>query len=74
MGYVDSIDVNKFPKQSEMVGNKVIVCFHYNLDMRLRGKLLRDDMEAPFVTIIKLEDGRYVLGTECMWSIPLIAK
>lgn len=36
---------------------------------RERGVIVRDDDEPPYVTIIKLESGRYVLATECRYRI-----
>ncbi len=33
------------------------------------GVIVRDDKEEPGEKIIKLDDGRYVLATECQYSI-----
>ncbi len=68
MGIVDNIDYNTFPKQGPMLGKEVIVCFKYNTKEVIKGIFVRDDTEEPFIEIIKLEDDRYVLTTECMWS------
>lgn len=65
MGCYDNITRDKFPKQGDWVGKEVDVCFHYNTMKKIKGVHVRDDREAPFVGIIKLEDGRYVLTTEC---------
>ena len=47
------------------------MAFHHDLSRTVRGRIVRNDAEAPFVTIIALlDDGRYVLDTECQHSIP----
>lgn len=68
MGCHENISYEKFPKQSGAVGMEAEVCFYYNTAQTLRGVIVRDDREAPAITIIRLEDGRHVLGTECQYS------
>jgi hypothetical protein len=34
----------------------------------LMGEVVRDDIEAPYIMIIRLDDGRHVLATECQWQ------
>lgn len=67
MGCVDTIDAAKFPKQGAWVGMQVRVCFHYDTARTMPGLVVRDDAEEPGLMIIKLDDGRYVLSTECQW-------
>jgi len=77
MGCYDNIGHDKFPKQGSHLGKKAEVCFHFNTNELISGKVVRDDMESrkvgehesPGLTIIALEDGRYVLSTECQYSI-----
>lgn len=77
MGCYDNIGYNEFPKQGSHLGKKAEVCFHFNTNELIAGKVVRDDMESrkvgehesPGLTIIELEDGRYVLATECQYSI-----
>ncbi len=68
MGIVKNVGLNEFPKQGSMFGKKVKVCFRYDLKNQIDGEIVRDDIEEPFVTIIKLKDGRFVLSTECMYG------
>lgn len=68
MGSVDNITHDTFPKQGSWLGNKVKVCFHYDTNHRIGGVIVRDDVEEPFVTIFKLDDGRYVLSSECQYQ------
>lgn len=69
MGTHPNIDLDKFPKQGRLFGKKVQVCFHYNSSDTVNGKVVRDDAEDPFVTIIKLSDGRFVLDSECQYHV-----
>lgn len=69
MGCVKSIGFDKFPEQGAWVGKRVKVCFHYDTQNAIGGEIVRDDVEFPAVTIIRLDDGRYVLATECQYSL-----
>ena len=68
MSAVRNISFDKFPKQGGHVGREAKVCFHYDTSKTLKGVIVRNDREEPFLTIIKLEDGRHVLATECQYS------
>lgn len=68
MGCVETITADRFPKQGSQVGRVVVVIFHYDTSQRLRGRILRDDMEAPWETLIMLEDERIVRASECQYS------
>lgn len=70
MGAVNSIRFDAFPRQGDAVGCRVTVFFHYDTSRGIEGVVVRDDMERPFETIIKLDDGRYVRGAECQHSLP----
>lgn len=74
MGCVQNISATEFPRQSDKLHQNVKVCFHYNTDVTFTGKVIRDDMEFPHITIFQLEDNRVVLATECMWSPLPIAE
>ena len=71
MGSHSNITIDKFPRQSTGfagVGKRVEVCFHYDSSRTICGVIVRSDEEEPGRAIIKLDDDRYVLTTECMWS------
>jgi len=68
MGCVKNIDYDHFPKQGPYVGKSVSVCFNYDTAKRIPGVIVRDDYEEPWLGIIALENGRYVLTTECQYS------
>lgn len=72
MGYLENISYENFPNQSDKVGGRVSVCYHYDTSKLHDGVIVRDDREAPFETIIKLDNGRYVRGTECQYTFPKI--
>ncbi|PCJ11106.1 MAG: hypothetical protein COB04_19575 [Gammaproteobacteria bacterium] len=68
MGSKINIDYDKFPLQSSEVGQEVNVCFHRDIEHCIDGVIVRADREKPFVTIIRLSDGRHVLDTECQYQ------
>ena len=68
MGNLENITATTFPKQGKHLGRGCIVTFHYARTPELFGAIVRDDMENPWSTIIRLDDGRYVLATECQYS------
>ena len=67
MGVENNIDYYNFPKQGHYLHKNVAVCFKYDTEKILYGYVVRDDIEKPFITIIRLLDGRHVLATECMY-------
>lgn len=69
MGVVDTISATTFPRQGPDLGGRVVVCFNYG-PPDLFGTVVRSDREHPLRTIIRLDDGRHVLSTECQRSLP----
>ena len=69
MGVQQNISADTFPKQGVFLKKKVVVYFKYDTTKPISGTVIRDDMESPYITIIRLTDGRYVLATECQFSI-----
>lgn len=70
MGVHKNITATAFPPQSAFVGKPTFVCFHYGNE-EFKAEIIRDDTDEPFRTVLKLEDGRVVLGTECQYKFPL---
>ncbi len=74
MGCVDTITYNKFPKQADenykypQLGKRVEVCYHYDTSKFHYGVIVRSDIEEPFETIIKLDNGNYIRATECQYK------
>ena len=68
MGVHENIGFATFPKQGRMAGKPVRVCFNYDADQWIAGVCVRDDEEEPGRMIIRLDDGRHVLTTECQWQ------
>ena len=68
MGVVQNIDYDQFPSQGDLIGRHARVCFHYDTSRLIDGVIVRDDREAPWITILRLEDGRHVLASECQYS------
>jgi hypothetical protein len=73
MGCASNVSAAAFPKQGSYAGSRVRVCFNYDTSACVFGVVVRDDAEAPGVIIIRLEDSRHVLSTECQWQ-PVSAK
>lgn len=69
MGVSTNVSYDKFPKQGNHLYKGVKVCFNYNMNKLLTGTIVRDDVTAPFLTIIKLDDGRHILSSECQYQI-----
>lgn len=68
MGVDPNVGVSRFPKQGPWFGRRTRVCFNYDTSIIVMGTIVRDDAEAPWVTLISLDDGRVVLATECQHS------
>jgi hypothetical protein len=69
MGTHAMITAEVFPRQGRWLHRFVDVCFHYDTSKIVQGRIVRMDDEEPGKMIIKLDDGRYVLSTECMYSL-----
>ena len=67
MGSHQNINFNKFPKQGDYLNKRCKVTFNFAQNA-IEGTIVRDDIEAPFETIIQLDDGRFVRGSECQYS------
>lgn len=68
MGCEKTIGAERWPQQGAYWGNQVRVCFDYDMTRTFLGLVVRDDAEEPGRMIIKLEDGRHLLSTECQWQ------
>lgn len=67
MGLENTLNADRFPKQGSYLGRSVEVCFEYDTSCTIKGKVIRDDAEAPGLMIIQLENGWVVRSTECQW-------
>jgi hypothetical protein len=68
MGCIAEVGRTSFPKQGNFLGKRTEVCFHFDTSDTVYGTIVRDDHENPWVTIIRLDDGRFVLATECQYA------
>jgi hypothetical protein len=69
MGTVPNVSYNTFPKQRlGMLGKAVRVCYMHDTSKQHSGKFVRADAEPPWVDIIRLENGNFVLATECQYQ------
>lgn len=68
MGIVPNVSYDTFPAQGRLLHAVVLVSFNYEGRAReWQGVCVRDDLETPHRTIFRLDDGRYVLSSECQW-------
>ncbi|MEN2468014.1 hypothetical protein [Ornithinibacillus sp. JPR2-1] len=70
MGVHQNISGSNYPRQGDFLNKRTKVCFNYDTKNYIGGTVIRDDREDPFLTLIKLDDGRYISSTECQYSIP----
>jgi hypothetical protein len=68
MGIVTNVGAEQFPRQGQFLGKRISVCFNYDTTRQFGAVCVRDDMEEPGRVIFKLDDGRYVLSTECQFT------
>lgn len=64
---------DKFPKQGSWLNQPVSVCFNYDTSKQMTGRIVREDAETPGVMIIALDNGRFVLSTECQYQLLSLA-
>lgn len=67
---MSSVGVDTFPDQDpDWINQRVRVCFDFDASKTVTGTVVRCDSEAPGRMIIKLDNGRYVLSTECNYQL-----
>lgn len=69
LGVTNNVGNTNFPKQGNDLNKRSKVCFNYDMNNLFEGTIVRDDREEPFITIIELDDGRFVRSTECQYTI-----
>jgi len=70
MGVVAEVGFSRWPKQGKWLHKRTVVCFDYDTRNSIGGTVVREDSEKPGVMIIQLDDGRFVLSTECQYTLP----
>lgn len=68
MGTHKNITEGYFPKQGDWLNKRVNVIFHYG-ETIFKGIIVREDTEDPYVMIIRLDSGLYILSTECQYQL-----
>lgn len=69
MGFSPHVAADRYPAQTPHVGARVEVRFSHGERRAVFGLVLRDDAEGDGRTVIRLDDGRVVLGAECLWGL-----
>lgn len=58
-----------FPRQGRYLGKRIEVTIHYNNEAHvIMGNVIREDVESPYVMLIRLDTGNYILSTECTYK------
>lgn len=68
MSVETNIGADRWPKQGAFLGRRCKVVFDYDTSRQFSGRIVRDDAESPGRLIIQLDNGRFVLSTECQYS------
>ena len=58
----------EYPTQGSYLGKRVLVQFNFS-EPSFKGEIIRDDTSDSYHTVIRLDDGRIVLGVECSFSL-----
>jgi len=59
------IEGKNFPAQGTLLGKTIEVNFKDDILNYIKGVCVRDDIVQPFRTIFHLENGMFILSTEC---------
>jgi hypothetical protein len=68
MGQVKNVGATTWPRQGRYLGSAAVVRFWDEQHTEFPAVIVRDDAEAPWITVLRLDGGRVVLSTECMYS------
>ena len=58
----------EYPTQGSFLGKRVLVQFNFS-EPSFKGEIIRDDTSDSYHTVIRLDDGRIILGVECSYSL-----
>jgi hypothetical protein len=68
MGVSPFINYEKYPNQGNLLNCRVRVCYEFDSSKVHEGVVIRDDLGRPGLTIIKLDNDRVLLSSECQFS------
>ena len=67
MSKADTVSKDKFPRQGSYLHSRVSVSFDMEGGGTIGGEVVRDDIDRPYIGIIRLDDDRHVLMSECYY-------
>ena len=67
MGVSANVGFHDYPRQGSWLNRRMVVCFDYDTANTIGATCVREDDEEPGIMILRLDDGRYVLSTECQF-------
>ena len=59
--------IDDYPIQGQ-VNRLVDVIFNFDESIRYKGRIVRDDLSPPYLTIIELIGGKIIMGNECQFT------
>lgn len=72
MSFQENISATDFSTQDETLLNKrVVTILQFDSKKPRLGVVVRADTQSPFLTIIKLDDERYITHHECSFKLAL---
>jgi len=74
MSFQENISATGFATQDTTILNKrVVTILQFDSKKPRLGVVVRADKQSPFLTIIKLDDDRYITNHECSFKLSLEA-
>jgi hypothetical protein len=72
MSFHENISATNFSNQDEtLLYKRVVTLLQFDSQTPRLGNVVRADKESPFLTIIKLDDDRYITNHECSFKLAL---
>lgn len=68
MARVPNVSFEEYPVQARVTGMRVVVYYDNDKTNFHYGTIVRADRQAPYETIIALDNGHYVRSAECRFE------
>lgn len=67
-GYLKAGEIELPERQGPFLNKRVEIVYHYDVSNAEHGTIVRDDIDEPYLTIIKTDTGKFIFSTECQYS------
>lgn len=68
MARVPNVSFDEYPAQANIVSRRVVVYYDKDKTKFHYGTIVRADRQAPYETLIALDNGHYVRSAECRFE------